>query len=67
MARVLNPTDTPAQAALRSNMPVGGAVSVRLDEEATELDQSPAQVVGGDAVMLAIPPHALRSVRVVPG
>jgi alpha-mannosidase len=67
VARVLNPTDAPAQAALRWNMPVGSAVSVRLDEEPTELDQFPAQVVGVDAVELRIPPHALRSVRVVPG
>ena len=40
VARVLNPTDAPAQAALRWNIPKGGAVSVRLDEEPTEVDQS---------------------------
>lgn len=67
VARVLNPTDAPAQAALRSNMPVGHAVSVRLDEEPTERDPSPAPVAGADSVELTIPAHALRSVLVVPG
>ena len=67
VARVLNPTDASALAALRLKMPVRGAVSVRLDEEPTELDQPPAHVVGANEVEVAIPPHALRTVRLEPG
>jgi alpha-mannosidase len=66
VARLLNPTDTPAQAALRWSTPTGQAVPVRLDEELVEPHSSPTQAVD-NVVAVSIPPHALRSVRVEPG
>ncbi|MHB8464676.1 MAG: glycoside hydrolase family 38 N-terminal domain-containing protein [Acidimicrobiales bacterium] len=62
IVRVLNPTEHAANATLRFGI-IGGAVeAVQLDESAAEY---PLQV-GRDAVSLVVPPHALRSIRLVP-
>jgi mannosylglycerate hydrolase len=61
VVRVLNPTDAPLEAALRLGFEFASAASVRLDE-------TPAAdpvTRRGDTLRFAVPPHALRSVRVV--
>jgi alpha-mannosidase len=64
VARVLNPTDAPAEVALHWNVPVGHAESVRLDEEPADADVAPVQITEGSVVRLSVPPHALRSARI---
>jgi mannosylglycerate hydrolase len=60
VARVLNPTDAPATARLALGVPFAEARLVRLDEEPAEGDVTRE----GDALVFAVPPHALRSVRI---
>ena len=64
VARVLNPTDAPADVALHWNVPLGYAESVRLDEEPTDADVAPVQITEGNVVRLTVPPHALRSAQI---
>jgi alpha-mannosidase len=62
VVRVLNPTDELDTARLRFGFDVANAAPVRLDE--TPVDQ-PIDL-SGRTVTLAVPPHALRSVRITP-
>ncbi len=60
VVRVLNPTDAACEAVLRLGFPFAAAEAVRLDE-------APAAdpvTRGGDTLRFAVPPHALRSVRI---
>jgi mannosylglycerate hydrolase len=60
VVRVLNPTDQAREAALRLGFPFASAEAVRLDET-----PSGAPVArDGDTLRFAVPPHALRSVRI---
>jgi alpha-mannosidase len=62
VARVLNPTDHTSDVSLHVELPVRDVTAVRLDEQPLD-DQGAARQRRGDAVHLAVPPHALRSVR----
>jgi alpha-mannosidase len=66
VVRVLNPTGDPVWASLRWNLPMGGAVLVRLDEEVVHSGQESAEALDGEVVRFEVPPHALRSIRVEP-
>jgi len=61
VVRVLNPTDAVCEAVLRLGFAFARAEAVRL-EEAPAAD---AVTRDGDTLRFAVPPHALRSVRVV--
>jgi len=61
VVRVLNPTDRPCTAHLRTGFPLTGAEPVRLDE--TRMDGSIERDERG--VRFEVPPRALRSVRLV--
>jgi alpha-mannosidase/mannosylglycerate hydrolase len=57
--RVLNPTDRALEAVVRLGLPVAGAEAVQLDETPCPGDVS----LRGDVLGFAVPPRALRSVR----
>ena len=63
VARVLNPTDQSTDVRLRVDLPVREVTGVRLDEEPLD-DPGTAGQQDDGAVHVAVPPHALRSVRV---
>ena len=60
VVRVLNPTDAPLEALLRLGFPFASAEAVRLDEAAT----ADPLTRNGDTLRFAVPPRALRSVRI---
>jgi mannosylglycerate hydrolase len=60
VVRVLNPSDDATTAELTFGLPISDVSAVRLDETATTDDVQR----DGNVVRLAVPPHALRSVRV---
>ncbi|MCU1461040.1 MAG: glycoside hydrolase, family 38 [Acidimicrobiales bacterium] len=60
VARVLNPTHTPAAAVLRLSGPPVQVTAVRVDETPS----GSAVAVDDDGIALDVPPHALRSVLV---
>ena len=64
VVRVLNPTDTSDNATLRWGAPIGDVIAVQLDEEPAGPHVAWSEALPGDVVRLAVPPHALRSVRV---
>jgi alpha-mannosidase len=61
--RLLNPTSRPVEATVEFDLPVGDAVSVRLDEteDGQRVDLEDARL------RLAVGPHALRSIRLRAG
>jgi alpha-mannosidase len=59
--RVLNPTDHETEATLRFGLGISDVAPVRLDETAVDEELAAGD---GDVVRIAVPPHALRSVRV---
>ncbi|HEV2311334.1 MAG TPA: glycosyl hydrolase-related protein, partial [Acidimicrobiia bacterium] len=64
VARVLNPTDEPADASLQLDVRVRDAVAIRLDEQPADGDELVQATDRG--VRVRVPPHALRSVWVRP-
>ncbi len=62
IVRVLNPTDAPLRARLRTHFALESAQAVRLDENAEELALERA----ANEVAFDVPPHALRTVRLEP-
>ena len=62
VVRLSNPTDVEVEAVIRAGFPIARAELVRLDE--TPLD-APLDAAARE-LRLAIPPHALRSVRLEP-
>ncbi|HZR82063.1 MAG TPA: glycosyl hydrolase-related protein [Candidatus Binatia bacterium] len=62
VARVLNPTGERVTARIRLGVPFGSVSAVRLDEEPAPVDVARS----GDAVSVAIGPHALCSLRFSP-
>ncbi|MDX6285171.1 MAG: 2-O-(6-phospho-alpha-D-mannosyl)-D-glycerate hydrolase [Frankiales bacterium] len=60
IARILNPTDREVDAELTFGVPVASVSNVRLDEEPVD---GPV-TLDADTVRLAVPRHALRSLRV---
>ncbi len=61
VVRVLNPTDAPLEATLRLGFDFASAEAVRLDEAPS----GEPVTHDGDTLRFAVPPHALRSVRIV--
>jgi len=61
VVRVLNPTDAPLEAALRLGFPFARAEPVRFDEAPA----AGALTREADLLRFAVPPHALRSVRIL--
>jgi alpha-mannosidase len=66
VARVLNPTEGPAEAVLRWHLPLDGASAVRLDEQPAPSGDTALTLSDRSTVTVDVPPHALRSVRVEP-
>jgi 2-O-(6-phospho-alpha-D-mannosyl)-D-glycerate hydrolase len=60
--RLLNPTDDPADARVTLGLPIARVEAVRLDEASAP---DPTVRLDGQVLQLRVPPHALRSVRLV--
>ncbi len=61
VVRVLNPGDAQVRAIVRTGFSLAGAQALRLDENAADF----ALAATRDSVSFEVPPHALRSVRLV--